>query len=127
MAIAVSLAGIGHEFHWFHGWIELKGGELSDHTSPLHLGAMLYIIMSAVCAALSHSWVQRVAYEEHVKQFSRMIRIFKDHLKEIKALVEAEDFESIKTELLNLGREALMENSAWVLTHRERPLEIPHH
>ncbi len=29
--------------------------------------------------------------------------------------------------LFTLGQEALMENGDWVMTHRERPLDVPHH
>lgn len=127
IAAGVAFAGIGHALDWFHGEAHEVSSMLADHNHPAHMWAMMFVVISAVVAALCHSWIQRAAYEEHVKQYARMIRIFKDHLREIRSLTEQNDFESIKSEILNLGREALMENSAWVLTHRERPLEVPHH
>jgi hypothetical protein len=127
VVVAVAVAGIGHAQDMFHGDLHKIAAKLADHNDPAHMWAMMFAVISAVVAALSHSWIQRAAYEEHIKQYARMIRIFKDHLKEIRSLLELGDYRSIKTELLALGREALMENSAWVLTHRERPLEIPHH
>jgi hypothetical protein len=40
-------------------------------------------------------------------------------------MLDENDIDSARHLILDLGREALLENSDWVLMHRERPMKIP--
>jgi hypothetical protein len=51
--------------------------------------------------------------------FYNRAKIHLEELIEAKKTVEAQNF------IAELGREALIENGDWILTHRDRPLEVP--
>jgi hypothetical protein len=88
---------------------------------------LLAIVMGAVVAALLHNYMQKTAFKEHVKQYRRMRDIFNYSRTRIERLLKDEKLPLVQREFLKLGDEALAENGDWVRTHRERPLEIPHH
>jgi hypothetical protein len=80
---------------------------------------ILLLLLSALIGGLHHFVAYKMAWEEHVKQYKRMILLFKNASERSEILGDQE--------ILDLGREALAENGDWVLLHRERPLEIPQH
>lgn len=129
VAATVALIGIALEYQCFSTYHELFeiAEEITHHSSIMHQLLILYVVMSAVVAALAHNYVQKAAFEEHLKQFGHMVKIFEDRLRRIQANIERKDFRAVRTELMGLGQDALAENGEWVLTHRERPLEVPHH
>ena len=75
--------------------------------------------------ALLHHFRQRMAYSEHAKQYRRMMGVFQNASRMIRAKLDANDIEGARKCLRKLGQEALAENADWVLLHRERPLELP--
>jgi len=88
------------------------------------LGVALFLItMTAVFAALTHNYVETLALEPQVRMYQRMRRIYRQHLGRCANLHGQQYAEA----MIALGREALTENGDWLLTHRERPLEVPHH
>lgn len=90
----------------------------------LLLGALLLTItMTAVIAALTHNYVEKLALRNQVRMYQRMRRLYRRHGERLRT-ARSDDF--VKG-LFNLGQEALVENGEWVMTHRERPLEVPHH
>jgi len=81
------------------------------------------ITMSAVVAALVHNYVEKLAFKPQIRMYEGMVHIYRrysDRLRSASAAV----YLSV---LFRLGQEALMENGDWIMTHRERPLDVPHH
>ena len=99
----------------------------AEHESLLHASLMLLVVMTAVLAALLHNYVEKSAVEYHAKQYHRMAGTFRTAARRIVSLAKAKDHAEIREEIHLLGTEALAENGDWVLTHRDRPLEVPHH
>ena len=91
--------------------------------SRLHGVLLTMITMSAVVAALVHNYVEKLAFRPQTRMYEGMMHIYGrygDRLRSASAAV----YLSV---LLRLGQEALMENGDWIMTHRERPLDVPHH
>jgi hypothetical protein len=84
---------------------------------------LLAITMSAVFAALTHNYVEKLALTTQVRMYERMRRLYRHHAGKLRSAQSGE----FATGLFSLGREALVENGEWVMHHRERPLEVPHH
>jgi hypothetical protein len=86
---------------------------------------LLGIAIRPVIGAVIHTYLQKNAIAEHTKQYERMSVLFhraQVHLEQLLGedrVMEAQHF------IAELGREALAENGDWILTHRERPLEVP--
>jgi hypothetical protein len=90
----------------------------------LLLGALLLtVIMTAVIAALTHNYVEKLALRTQVRMYERMRRLYQRHGTRLRTARGAAFIHG----LFNLGQEALVENGDWVMTHRERPLEVPRH
>jgi len=100
---------------------------LGDHSSVLHVALMLIAVMSTVFAGLIHNYVSTNAMSYHVRQFHRMERLFRLSGERFAKFVEENELKEAQDEIRVLGDAALAENAEWVLTHRERPLEVPHH
>jgi len=79
--------------------------------------------MSAVVAVLTHNYVEKLALTTQVRMYERMRRLYRHHGEKLRS-ARGGDF---ARGLFSLGREALLENGEWVMHHRERPLEVPHH
>ena len=90
----------------------------------LLLGALLLTItMTAVFAAMMHNYVEKLALRTQVRMYERMRRLYRRHGERLRT-ARGPEFVS---GLFNLGQEALVENGEWVMAHRDRPLEVPHH
>jgi hypothetical protein len=90
-----------------------------DH--PLIVGMGL----APALAALLHFYSKHCALSEHAHAYTQLGLLFlaaRQHLADMKAPHEVEE---ARQRLLQLGKEALLENGDWVLLHRERPLELP--
>jgi hypothetical protein len=72
-----------------------------------------------------HNYLQKNAVAEHAKQYDRMSVFYHRAKLHLDRLLSKNSFESARHFIAELGREALTENADWILTHRERPLEIP--
>jgi hypothetical protein len=91
--------------------------------SRLHGVLLTMITMSAVVAALVHNYVEKLAFKPQIRMYEGMVHIYQrygDRLRSASAAI----YLSV---LFRLGQEALMENGDWIMTHRERPLDVPHH
>jgi hypothetical protein len=76
----------------------------------------------AVAAALPvYAKVQ--GYSEHSKQYARLQLFFGAAEKTLQEWIKARKYAEAQDLLLELGKEALVENGDWVLLHRERPAE----
>lgn len=82
-----------------------------------HLEHVL-ILLSGLCiigAATCYAWRQRFAFAESARSYKAMSEIFLDAQEKLNSPSVAVD-----TNLSDLGREALMESSEWLMLHRER-------
>jgi hypothetical protein len=84
---------------------------------------LLTITMSAVFAALTHNYVETLALTTQVRMYERMRRLYRRHAEKLRTARGAGFIHG----LFELGREALVENGEWIMAHRDRPLEVPHH
>jgi hypothetical protein len=110
--------------------------ESVSHNHLLHGCLILLMTVPPVGAALLHSYTERTALSEHVKQYSRMSGLFTNAEKHLSALLHpkhprdahqyVQDAELARELIEELGKEALAENGDWVLIHRERPVDPPH-
>lgn len=94
------------------------------HESVNYLIIMIDLALAA--GALVHHYNNRMAYSEHAKQYSRMTPILEQAAAQLRDAILGKDKTTAKLILRSAGEELLRENGDWVLTHRERPLELPH-
>jgi len=98
--------------------------------------ALFATAMSFIGAGLIHFRAFKLALEAHARRYKESRDIFAEAARRLDSThcvgvspVELDSkiqFEAACLKILRqLGREALMENADWVLTHRERPLEVP--
>lgn len=99
----------------------------------LHAEVWTFVFLGAggllLVSALLHFYNEKNAYAEHMRQYEAMARIFKkggDAMEACLANPDAASRTRARKILIELGHEALTENGDWVLTHRSRPLEVPH-
>jgi hypothetical protein len=74
--------------------------------------------LSLVVAALRIAYAEKMAFAEHAKEFEAIRQLCENAENQLAAGESHEPFRE-------LGQEALSENGDWLLTHRERPLEVP--
>lgn len=90
-----------------------------------HPVAAILITMGFASAAFIGSHMERMAYSEQVSQYGRMAEVFDEGLTSL----DREQLTGLPGDprcvLHELGREALHETAAWVLLHRQRPLQVP--
>jgi hypothetical protein len=89
----------------------------------VHGVLLLTITMSAVIAALTHNYAEKLALATQVRMYNRMHRLYRRYGDKLRTARGP----TLARGLFELGREALVENGEWVMAHRERPLEVPHH
>ena len=100
-------------------------------------GYLMFLIgASAAAAALFHDYPARRAHEQQARRYERMAQIYRRALDaldeaERRSLWRSSDDEPLPSRLetaraciLELGHEALSENSDWLLLHRELPIEL---
>ncbi len=117
LGIWSALIAIKEEFH-----PELLA-RVREPSQILHGVALLTITMSAVVAALTHNYAEKLALTTQVRMYDRMRRLYRRYGDKLRTARGA----AFVRGLFELGREALVENGEWVMAHRERPLEVPHH
>jgi hypothetical protein len=94
---------------------------------PIQIDVELIVVDIFLAAgALWHSCNERMAYQQHAKQYSRMHALFGYASKRISAAMGQGNLEAARDLIHELGKQALAENGDWVLLHRERPVEVPH-
>jgi hypothetical protein len=111
-------------------------GELAPD-SLWHHSLLLLIALIPATGALLHHYTEKMAFEEHAKQYERMTALFTRASQALEPIIlklrQAKDdpnmTEKYQTEaqqvLFELGKEALEENGDWVLLHRKKPLDLP--
>jgi hypothetical protein len=98
-----------------------QAGALSDMLHSL----VVLVSLTPVIAALFYSYTRTRALSEHAKQYSRMAHVFAAAERKVTELLQAGKRIEARSLLLDLGKEALLENSDWVQLHRERPMQVP--
>jgi hypothetical protein len=89
-------------------------------------GYMLLVIeLAPVLAALLHAYVEKNALSAHTKQYERMAGLFHRAMVHMRELLASGAHKEAQEFIQEIGKEALIENGDWILTHRERPLEMP--
>jgi hypothetical protein len=78
-----------------------------------------------VIAALIHTFLQKNALMEHSKQYERMSVLFRRARIHLDKLIAEDRWSEAQSLVAEIGKEALSENGDWIMTHRERPLEVP--
>jgi hypothetical protein len=78
-----------------------------------------------VIAALIHTFLQKNALMEHSKQYERMSVLFRRARIRLDYLIAEDRLSDAQALVAEIGKEALSENGDWIMTHRERPLEVP--
>jgi len=98
-------------------WLEEGGHE--------HM-LVAFSALMAVVAGLVHTYAEKKAFAQHVKQYKRMEHLFARAERRLRDYIAQKKEHQAADLLLELGRESLEENADWVLTHRERPVDVPH-
>ncbi len=108
----------------------LQAGSVWQHT------LILLIALIPATGALLHHYTEKMAFEEHAKQYERMAVLFgranksleatiiKLHQSKADSALVAIYQQEAQNGLFELGKEALEENGDWVLLHRKKPLEL---
>jgi len=78
-----------------------------------------------VLGAVLHTYTEKMAYAEHKRQYDRMSVFYNRAPQHLEELIETNKTAEAQSFIAELGREALIENGDWILTHRDRPLEVP--
>jgi hypothetical protein len=95
------------------------------HQVYVHKLLIVLVFLLAGVAGVLHTYADKLALAQHVKQYERMGTLFALAEARLTHALRAEDGEASRI-LLELGKEALAENGDWVLAHRERPVDVPH-
>ncbi len=87
------------------------------------------ILVCAAFSALFRGYAERSAWIHHAHEYAHMSELFRAADRELEYLLDKQDvqFDTVRNYFRDLAREALSENSDWLLAHRERPIEVPDH
>lgn len=88
---------------------------------------ILRIIMQiapAIGAAFG-GYIMKMALKEQAKRYQWMEFIYSRAEQCLARQIDEDDMEGAKGIIMDLGKEALIENGDWLLLHRERPMEVP--
>lgn len=94
----------------------------------LELRHLLFILMglAPVVAAALDGYAEKTAFAAQAKKYRQMREIFEHAAMKLEGLLAADDLDTARHLIRELGKESLAENGEWVLMHRERPLHLPH-
>jgi hypothetical protein len=124
LLFAVVLASILVLAVWVpHPWSHEWQGWLAEY-STVHHTLIVFLTLPPVAAALLHSYLEKAAFSEHFKQYTRTHAIFSNAEERLRELIREDKYSEAQQAIEALGKEALVENGDWVLMHRERPLEM---
>lgn len=93
-------------------------------TDLLHMLVVL-VSLAPVLAALLYGYAKTRALSEHAQQYTRMAQLFARADELLTGLLKEGRSGEARQLVLDLGKEALVENSDWVQLHRERPMQVP--
>jgi hypothetical protein len=115
--------------------MQVMGGLQSQ---PLrHNVLILLIALVPTAGVLLHHYAEKMAFDEHAKQYGRMAKLFAKGSRALDDIIKRQ--QTVKNDpdkskayqkeaeklLFDLGQEALQENADWVLLHRKKPFELP--
>jgi hypothetical protein len=83
------------------------------------------MILDVAFAALIQWYSASQAFGAHYRRYKQAMMPFVQALDEVTSSPQNSTAEAIWTTLSPLGREALSEHAAWLILHRERPIELP--
>lgn len=106
------------------GYLGVKVFEGSADPHVSHMSIVIMAMLPAVAAAITY-YLEKRAYEFHVRRYSMMSGLYRRTEQSIEDAGGALDIAHVQSCLFALGREALAENGDWVLLHRERHVEPP--
>jgi mevalonate kinase len=99
---------------------------LSDNSfRTFHPFMVLAIGMSLATAAAVKGYLEKIVLSEQSKQYERMVELYSLAAEKLTEALSKEDFEEARKLMLELGKEALIENGDWLLLHRAQQLEVP--
>lgn len=90
----------------------------------MHLFLFL-IDVSLAGGAIISGYLDKSQLESELKQYSRMIMIFREGIKEYCDVCKEGDEEYIKKTIIELGKDALAESADWVLFNKMNNIDIP--
>ncbi len=96
---------------------------VDDH--KLHGFMMLSVVIPALVGASLHTYADKRALAQQAKQYKRMQVLFDTAARRMAEYMQHHRYTHAQELVKELGKEALAENGDWVLTHRERPVEVP--
>ncbi len=101
--------------------LELISDDVKTKFHVIWMTAEVFMGLFPVGAGMIAVYIQKIALEEHARQFSRMREVFsRGHV----TLVTANEDQKIKI-YVDLGCEVLSENVEWLLTNTDRPITLP--
>ena len=115
--------------------LQVMGGLQYDPL--LHNVLILLIALVPTAGVLLHHYAEKMAFDEHAKQYGRMAKLFAKGSRALDGIIKRQQTvkndpekskayqKEAKKLLFDLGKEALQENADWVLLHRKKPFELP--
>ncbi|HVK05133.1 MAG TPA: hypothetical protein VM490_16770, partial [Armatimonadaceae bacterium] len=102
--------------HWLHEGV--------GYTT--HKVLIILIFVLAATGGVLHTYADKRALAQHAKQYERMSTLFSVAERHLEEFLREGRHGEARQVILELGRASLAENGNWVLTHRERPVDVPH-
>jgi len=96
------------------------------HNPIVHKLLIIAVFVLAGLAGVLHTYIDKRALSEHTKQYERMGTLFTLAAQRMKKRLEEKRTDEARRILLELGKESLAENGDWLMTHRNRPVDVPH-
>ena len=101
-------------------------GQWMHHQPVAHKLLIIAVFVLAGVAGVMHTYIDKRALSQHSKQYERMAILFTLAEQRMAKRLANQQLDEARLILLELGKESLAENGDWVMTHRERPVDVPH-
>ncbi|MFH1076992.1 MAG: hypothetical protein V1753_09220 [Pseudomonadota bacterium] len=114
------------------GFILVQQGTLEGFMSledikDIRLYSVLLVLVD-LCIAIGAAfqiYVEKMAFSEEVKQYQRMKDLFSRGSRKLREYIEKSQYSDMELLLIDIGKEALVENCDWLMLKRSKPLEMP--
>lgn len=107
-----TLIAVNMVYHWFIG--------NSQHALILYIASIF-----PIGAGLLFGYAEKRSLAAHARQYEKMSALFAKAKRQLEESLSRDGFADAQEIIYELGKEALKENGDWVLTHRDRPIEVP--
>jgi hypothetical protein len=107
-----TLIGINMIYHWLIGHSQ----------QPIIL---YFASIFPIGAGLLFGYAEKRSLAAHARQYEKMSVLFAKAKRQLEECLSRDAFTEAQEIIYELGKEALKENGDWVLTHRDRPIEVP--